>query len=653
MTSIRLWKLLLVGMLATLLVACKPFASFEVTPEPVIAGQVATFDASGSSVAPTPRNNAVIAYTWDFGDGSSGTGQIATHTYAAAGTYTVKLSVRDKAGRVGKAVDQVVVQAADVGGNTVPLAVTVRGADGALLAGAQVTIGSASASTGNAGVATLAQAPAGNDQVLRVSKAGFITQVLSLDLLADTTAQEIGVQLLAVKETIAIAQAEAAQVLLAKTLGASVTLPANALVNAANAVATGPITLQLTPWDISGADLLAMPGNGEALDAQNNRVSLISAGMLSVDFLDAAGNKLQLGSGKSAEIQMDLASASINGQALAVDSSVPLWHFDEAQGLWVEEGVGVVVASTTSPTGLAIRATVSHFSTWNWDFKFENAGSVVVSCINAAAEPIACAVVANVTLPDGSHLVKSSTLGTTPTTIINMPSSGSIVWHASTSNGLQASATSGTSGTVVLTLSPPTTRNFVQCVLPGGAPVDCNVTLTGTLNGTETSLRFAVPAAGATIESGLAAGSPLQWTGESFRTTTNASVRNVGSTSSGASGAVSITLGADEAVSTRIARVQCDTLSEPAFGLPEAVAFCDLQIYVNDATSEQLLYTSSVRVRTGVNVNVPVPEGSFANVYASGTSANGFPLSAFANFDYAELLDNTLFVLRLRDQVPT
>lgn len=36
-----------------------------------------------------------LTYSWDFGDGSSVTGAIATHTYSAAGSYIVKLTVSD------------------------------------------------------------------------------------------------------------------------------------------------------------------------------------------------------------------------------------------------------------------------------------------------------------------------------------------------------------------------------------------------------------------------------------------------------------------------------------------------------------------------------------------------------------------------------
>ncbi|HET7399308.1 MAG TPA: PKD domain-containing protein [Intrasporangium sp.] len=56
------------------------------------------FDASASSDAEGP----VQGYSWDFGDGSApGTGVTVAHTFPAAGTYTVTLTVQDSAGASG------------------------------------------------------------------------------------------------------------------------------------------------------------------------------------------------------------------------------------------------------------------------------------------------------------------------------------------------------------------------------------------------------------------------------------------------------------------------------------------------------------------------------------------------------------------------
>lgn len=55
---------------------------------------VVAFDASGSS----DPDGTVASYLWDFGDGNTGTGVSASHTYAAAGDYQVALTVTDNLG---------------------------------------------------------------------------------------------------------------------------------------------------------------------------------------------------------------------------------------------------------------------------------------------------------------------------------------------------------------------------------------------------------------------------------------------------------------------------------------------------------------------------------------------------------------------------
>ncbi len=54
----------------------------------------ASFDASASS----DPDGTVVAYAWDFGDGTSGTGKTATHAFAKPGNYIVKLTVTDNEG---------------------------------------------------------------------------------------------------------------------------------------------------------------------------------------------------------------------------------------------------------------------------------------------------------------------------------------------------------------------------------------------------------------------------------------------------------------------------------------------------------------------------------------------------------------------------
>ncbi len=57
-------------------------------------GVAVNFNGSGSS----DNDGTIVNYTWDFGDGDTGTGVAPTHIYGVPDTYTVILTVTDDAG---------------------------------------------------------------------------------------------------------------------------------------------------------------------------------------------------------------------------------------------------------------------------------------------------------------------------------------------------------------------------------------------------------------------------------------------------------------------------------------------------------------------------------------------------------------------------
>lgn len=67
-----------------------PTASFTAS----MNGLVGHFDASAS----TDTDGTISSYAWNFGDGTTGTGQLDDHTFPAAGTYSVTLTVTDNDG---------------------------------------------------------------------------------------------------------------------------------------------------------------------------------------------------------------------------------------------------------------------------------------------------------------------------------------------------------------------------------------------------------------------------------------------------------------------------------------------------------------------------------------------------------------------------
>ncbi len=86
-----------------------PTAKFSVSPSPAVVSTAVTFDASAS----TTPNTSISAYEWNFGDNTAlGTGKTATHTYGAAGTYSVSLKVTDNTGATNSATGSLVVKAA-------------------------------------------------------------------------------------------------------------------------------------------------------------------------------------------------------------------------------------------------------------------------------------------------------------------------------------------------------------------------------------------------------------------------------------------------------------------------------------------------------------------------------------------------------------
>jgi PKD repeat protein len=74
-----------------------PTATFTYSPQPVVINQAISFNASASTAAPGHR---ILTYDWDFGDGSTGSGQIVTHTFTAPNaSFVVTLTITDDANR--------------------------------------------------------------------------------------------------------------------------------------------------------------------------------------------------------------------------------------------------------------------------------------------------------------------------------------------------------------------------------------------------------------------------------------------------------------------------------------------------------------------------------------------------------------------------
>lgn len=85
--------------------------SFTIDPRPAQVGGTVTFTASASGGTP-PYN-----YYWNFGDGTTGTQQLVSHSYYSDATFTVTLNITDSASQFRTILNQVIVGPAPIDGS--------------------------------------------------------------------------------------------------------------------------------------------------------------------------------------------------------------------------------------------------------------------------------------------------------------------------------------------------------------------------------------------------------------------------------------------------------------------------------------------------------------------------------------------------------
>jgi hypothetical protein len=335
-------------------------------PSTATAGTPVVYDGSGS----TDPDGDALTHSWDFGDGiRAGGGQVA-HVFNAAGTFTVRLTVGD--GRGGTATSDVTVTVADgpAPGPEVMATGLVRTTGSDPIAGASVRIepGGTTGTTDAMGNVTLGIRTGVPSQV-HVSKAGFADQMIGLQAVTGSEDSVFEVTMLPRETPLLLADAAAGGTLDGKH-GARVVIPANALVDTNGNAVTGAVDVSVSPLDVT-EEPSAFPGRCEGVRTDGAQGLLVTHGTVEYA-LDQNGTPVNLRPGTAAVIEIPVyAALAKDGTPLALGDTSPLWSLDEQSGGWVEEGVGTIVQSAASPSGMALRGTVTHFSWWNHDaFEF-------------------------------------------------------------------------------------------------------------------------------------------------------------------------------------------------------------------------------------------------------------------------------------------
>lgn len=119
-----------------------------------------------------------------------------------------------------------------------------------------------------------------------------------------------------------------------------------------------------------------MPGMLFAEAEDGSPKVLQTFGMINVELKGSSGEKIKIANNHSAKISMKIDDTQLATAA----NSIPLWHFDEENGYWKEEG-------EATRQGDYYVGNVSHFSWWNCDAPFETV-TLCLKIVNENNEPL-------------------------------------------------------------------------------------------------------------------------------------------------------------------------------------------------------------------------------------------------------------------------
>lgn len=140
--------------------------------------------------------------------------------------------------------------------------------------------------------------------------------------------------------------------------GSKVKLDANSVANSDGSNYTGNVNLSVGYLDPTSENFsnLIPGGDMQAQRSDNSQATLYSYGILKVEMKNDAGADLEIKSGNTSEITVDIPPS----MEASAPSTIPLWYYDDATGLWKEEGVA-------TKQGDKYVGMVGHFSDWNCD----------------------------------------------------------------------------------------------------------------------------------------------------------------------------------------------------------------------------------------------------------------------------------------------
>jgi len=229
---------------------------------------------------------------------------------------------------------------------------------GARMPGVTVTAGTTSATTDSRGIFILKNATVRKGRAsLLAKKSGYFTSARATETGNNGTTQ---VKLHMMANTANYTVSANAGSTVNVTGGATITFEAGSFLKSDGSTYVGNVKVAaryLNPDNTNFYDNFS--GDNLAQTTDGKEVALISCGVLRVEMQGVSGESLTLATGKEATLNYPVPTSQATAPA-----SMPLWYFDEALGMWKEEG------SATLINGKYV-GKVSHFTDWNLDYMGE------------------------------------------------------------------------------------------------------------------------------------------------------------------------------------------------------------------------------------------------------------------------------------------
>jgi hypothetical protein len=153
----------------------------------------------------------------------------------------------------------------------------------------------------------------------------------------------------------------------------AITFQPGSFVSATGAAYTGTVSVEAFQYDLNQPN--PIPGDFGAI-YQGKLVRLGSFGAFHILPRDATGQPLTMAAGKQASVSVPIQS----GQLAVAPATIPLFHYDESSGNWLEDG------TLTRSANLYV-GHITHFSVFNADTVFPG-GACVKVLLNGFTMPV-------------------------------------------------------------------------------------------------------------------------------------------------------------------------------------------------------------------------------------------------------------------------